>query len=99
MSIASVRALKQDKHVPVKDATGSFATAFNAPKVNTCGVLNRDGIFYASLKMRGEEIPLEIALHGVRSESEAIQAFKTLIQLRLADCVFPAPAAPVSPAV
>jgi hypothetical protein len=70
----------------MKDATESIATAFNAPKAKTCGVLNRDGIFYASLKMRGTEAPLEIALHGVRSETEAQQAFKTLIQLRLADC-------------
>jgi hypothetical protein len=70
----------------VKDATESLATAFNAPKVNACGVLNRDGIFYATLKMHGEEAPLEIALHGVRSETEAQQAFKTFLQLRQADC-------------
>jgi hypothetical protein len=73
----------------VKDATESLATAFDAPKVNTCGVLNRNGIFYATLKMQGEEAPLEVALHGVRSETEAQQAFQTLVQLRLADCAAP----------
>ena len=70
----------------MNDSTESFATAFNAPKVTTCGVLNRDGIFYAALKVHGEEKPLEVALHGVRSETEAQQAFNTLIQLRMADC-------------
>ena len=86
MSIATARLFPQDKGVPVNDGTESLATAFNAPKAMTCGVLNRDGIFYATLKMHGEEIPLEVALHGVRSETEAQQAFNTLIQLRLADC-------------
>jgi hypothetical protein len=89
MLIARSISLEQDTFVPVKDATESLATAFNAPKVNTCGVLNRDGIFYATLKMRGEERPLEIALHGVRSETEAQQAFNTLVQLRFADCALP----------
>ncbi len=73
----------------MKDATESFATAFNAPRAYTCGVLNRDGIFYASLKMQGQEAPLEIALHGVRSESEAQVAFATLVQLRQAECAWP----------
>lgn len=68
------------------NATESFATAFNAPRPSTCGVLNRDGIFYASLKFEGLEVPMEIALHGVRSESEARQAFATLVQLRQAQC-------------
>jgi hypothetical protein len=75
--------------VPVKNATESFATAFNAPKVFTCGVLNRDGIFYASLRMENQDAPLEIALHGVRSESEAQKAFETLATLRQARCVIP----------
>ena len=86
MAIARPRVIKQDTPVPVNDATESLATAFNAPKAKTCGVLNKDGIFYASLRMRGDEAPLEVALHGVRSESEAQQAFKTLLGLRLADC-------------
>ena len=70
----------------MKDSTESLATAFNAPKATTCGVLNRNGIFYATLKVHGEETPLEVALHGVRSETEAQEAFNTLIQLRMADC-------------
>ena len=86
MSIAMALLFAQDKGVPVNDSTESLATAFNAPKARTCGVLNRDGIFYATLKMHGEETPLEVALHGVRSETEAQQAFNTLIQLRIANC-------------
>jgi hypothetical protein len=70
----------------VNNATESFATAFNAPKVFTCGVLSRDGIFYASLAMENQEAPLEIALHGVQSESEAQKAFETLATLRQARC-------------
>ena len=86
MSIATARLFAQDKGVPVNDGTESLATAFNAPKATTCGVLNRDGIFYATLKVHGEETPLEVALHGVRSETEAQQAFNTLIQLGMAAC-------------
>jgi hypothetical protein len=73
----------------VNNATESFATAFNVPKVFTCGVLNRDGIFYASLRMENQDAPLEIALHGVRSESEAQMAFETLATLRQARCPLP----------
>lgn len=72
--------------VPMNNATESFATAFNAPQVFTCGVLNRDGIFYASLRMENSDAPLEIALHGVQSESEAQKAFETLATLRGALC-------------
>ena len=75
--------------VPVNNATESFATAFNAPKVFTCGVLNRDGIFYASLRMENQDAPLEVALHGVRSESEAQKAFETLATLRQVRCPIP----------
>lgn len=73
----------------VKNATESFATAFNAPTATTCGVLNRDGIFYASLKMHGQEAPMEVALHGVSSESEAQQAFAALVRLRQVACTCP----------
>jgi hypothetical protein len=76
--------------VPLNNTTKSFAEAFNAPTVYNCGVLNRDGIFYASLRMQGQDDPLEIALHGIRSESEAQQAFATLAQLRQARCTAPA---------
>jgi hypothetical protein len=75
--------------VPVNNATESFATAFNTAPAYTCGVLNRDGIYYASLRMQGQDDPLEIALHGVRSESEAQQAFATLARLRQAACGCP----------
>ena len=73
----------------MNNATESFATAFNAPKVFTCGVLNRNGIFYASLRMENQDTPLEIALHGVGSESDAQKAFETLATLRQARCPLP----------
>lgn len=73
--------------VPVNNVTESFATAFNPPTALACGVLNRDGIFYASLRMADQDDPLEIALHGVRSEMEAQKAFATLATLRQARCV------------
>jgi hypothetical protein len=72
--------------VPVNNATESYATAFNAPQVSTCGVLNRDGIFYASLRMENSDSPLEVALHGVQSETEARKALETLATLRGALC-------------
>ncbi|HTG45952.1 MAG TPA: hypothetical protein VK633_15640 [Verrucomicrobiae bacterium] len=71
-------------------ASESVPLAFDAPKPKSCGVLNRDGIFYASLAMRGEEMPMEIALHGVNSEVEAKQAFAALARLRHAACDLPA---------
>lgn len=74
----------------MNNATESYATAFNAPTVFTCGVLNRDGIFYASLRMENQDLPLEIALHGVQSASEAQKAFETLATLRQARCAIPA---------
>jgi hypothetical protein len=70
----------------VNNATESLAPAFNAPTAYTCGVLNRNGIFYATIRMQGSDAPMEIALHGVRSETEAQQAFAALIRLRGADC-------------
>jgi hypothetical protein len=76
----------------VENATESIKPAFNMPKANACGVLNRGGIFYASLRMQGEEAPLEIALHGVSSEREAQEAFATLVRLRQAECHIPIPA-------
>lgn len=76
--------------VPVNNTTESFATAFSTPTVFTCGVLNRDGIFYASLRMENQDAPLEIALHGVQSAGEAQKAFETLATLRQARCAIPA---------
>jgi hypothetical protein len=78
--------MKQYSRVPVSNTTDSFAPAFNPPTVITCGILNRDGIFYASLRMENQDTPLEIALHGVQSESEAQKAFETLATLRGARC-------------
>jgi hypothetical protein len=77
----------------VNNVTESFATAFNTPSVSSCGILNRNGIFYASLCMENQDAPLEIALHGVQSETEAQKAFQTLATLRQARCI---PATPVS---
>jgi len=56
----------------VKNASDSIAVAYNLPQLVSWGVLMRDGIFYAT--MHGQDVPFEIALHGVRSESEAQQA-------------------------
>ena len=39
--------------------------------------------------MQDQEAPLEIALHGVRSESDAQIAFQTLARLRQACCALP----------
>jgi hypothetical protein len=70
----------------VENVTESIDSGLNAPKASACGVLNRDGIFYASLRIHGQDLPLEIALHGVSSELEAQQAFATLSNLRQARC-------------
>lgn len=66
-------------------------SSFGKPLGNPCGVLNRNGIFYATLKMQGQEMPMEVALHGVRSELEARQAYETLSALRGAECSLPRP--------
>jgi hypothetical protein len=70
----------------MENAKESTDVAFDTPTAKTCGVLNRDGIFYASLRMHGEDLPWEIALHGVNSEREAQEAFATLVLLRQAKC-------------
>ena len=36
--------------------------------------------------MENQDAPLEVALHGVQSESEAQKAFETLATLRQARC-------------
>lgn len=75
------------KPVPVMDLHESNGMpAFNPPMADACGVLECDGIFYARLKMQGMDAPLMIALHGVRSNLEAEQAFCTLIRLPMAEC-------------
>lgn len=72
--------------VPLKDVTASPLQSFNRRDLNECGVLIRDGIFYASLKLRDQENPMLVALHGVNSEHEAREAFATLVTLRQSDC-------------
>jgi hypothetical protein len=70
----------------VKCETEKVYSSFGSPLANACGVMSRDGIFYASLKMRGQEVPMEVALHGVRSEIEARIALATFSTLRGAEC-------------
>jgi hypothetical protein len=84
--VAAGTALRKDSSVPVKDVSPSQRSPFNPLNLDGCGVLIREGIFYASLKMRGQDAPLLVALHGVRSEQEAREAFAALITLRQADC-------------
>ncbi len=36
--------------------------------------------------MEGQELPLEIALHGIGTEADAQQVFATLTRLRQARC-------------
>ena len=61
-------------------------SSLGTPLLDRCSVLNRNGIFYAALKMRGQELPLEVALHGINSEVEARQALATLSLLRGTEC-------------
>jgi hypothetical protein len=58
----------------------------NSAPSKSCGLLSRNGIYYALLKMRGQAVPLEIALHGIRYESEAQTALAALSMLRDAEC-------------
>ena len=64
--------------VPVNNVSESIAVASNAPQLGSWSVWNRDGIFYATVLLHGGESPLEVALHGVRSESEAQEALALL---------------------
>jgi hypothetical protein len=58
----------------VKNVSESIAVASNPSQLASWGVLNRDGIYYATVPSKGNDLPFEVALHGVRSESEAHQA-------------------------
>ncbi len=50
--------------------------------LDSSGVWNRDGIYYTAVALHGTELPLEIALHGVRSESEAQEAMALIAHPR-----------------
>ena len=88
---ARQRPLEHSLADPVKYEAEKVYSSFGSPLGNPCGVLNRNGVFYASLKMQGQESPMEVALHGVRSEIEARQALATLSMLRGAECSIPRP--------
>ena len=64
--------------VPVNNVSESIAVASHSPQLDSWSVWNRDGIFYATVPLHGGESPLEVALHGVRSESEAQEALALL---------------------
>jgi hypothetical protein len=68
----------QNPVVPVNNVSESIAVASNSPQLSSWSVWNRDGIFYAIVPLHGGESPLEVALHGVRSESEAQEALALL---------------------
>ena len=71
---------------PVKQVVTGPVSPTNSLNLQGCGVLNREGIYYALLRMRGEDDPMLVALHGVQSEGEAHEAFKTLTKLRQVEC-------------
>ena len=65
---------------PVNNVTESIAAVCNSPQLASWSVLNRDGMFYAALAMQGADLPLEVALHGIGTESEAHRALAALSQ-------------------
>ena len=64
--------------VPVNNVTESIAIACTSPQLASWSVLNRDGLFYAAVAMQGAELPLEVVLHGIASETEAYRAVAAL---------------------
>jgi hypothetical protein len=64
----------------VNNVTESIAVACNARQRISWSVLSRDGIFYAAVALQGADLPLEVALHGIGSESEAHRAVAALAQ-------------------
>ena len=62
----------------MNNASESIAVASSPPQLSSWSVWNRDGIFYATVPLAGGESPMEVALHGVRSESEAQEALALL---------------------
>jgi hypothetical protein len=62
----------------VKNVTESIAAACKSPQLASWSVMNRDGVFYAAVPMQGVDLPFEVALHGVASESDAYRAVEAL---------------------
>jgi hypothetical protein len=46
------------------------------------GVEHRDGVFYARLPVCGQDLPIFVALHGIRTELEAATALELLLRRR-----------------
>jgi hypothetical protein len=63
---------------PVKTSE-SIACALGCATSANAGVVHRDGVFYAHLPVCGQEAPLIVALHGVLTELQAIQALELLL--------------------
>jgi hypothetical protein len=47
-----------------------------------CSVTNEAGVFYAQLYVPGHIEPMQVALHGVTTESQAAQALESFALLR-----------------
>ena len=62
----------------MNNAPESIAVASIPPQLPSWSVWNRDGIFYATVPIEGGEAGMDVALHGVRSESEAQEALALL---------------------
>jgi hypothetical protein len=75
---------------PVSCEAEKVHRPFAQPQEQSCGVLSRDGVFYAKLKLLGQEDSCEIALHGVNSELEARLALASLASLRATECALAA---------
>ena len=66
----------------MKKVSESITVATNSQPLKGWCVSSRDGIFYATLAWDSEGTPLEVALHGVSSESEAQQACAAMAESR-----------------
>lgn len=78
--VASKPKMPHNRSVPLNNPNETVSHGFNCGPHGGCGVLNRDGMFYAQLQMGGDGAPVLIALHGVSSEGQAQQALETLTQ-------------------
>ena len=72
----------QGHRVPVKNVSESIAAASHSPQLRSWSVWTRDGVYYATVPLHGSESLMEIALHGIRSESEAHEALALLASPR-----------------
>lgn len=71
---------------PVNCEAEKVHRSFGSAQPDACGVLNRDGVYYAMLMLEGQDAPMEVALHGVRSETEARQALASFGARHGAEC-------------